>query len=43
MQAVADDVFYSIYQYLGFGMIFAVICMIAEYSVTSGSSAIIRF
>ena len=29
MQAVADDVFYSIYQYLGFGMIFAVICMIA--------------
>ena len=29
MQAVADDVFYSIYQYLGFGLIFAVICMIA--------------
>lgn len=29
MQAVAEDVFYSIYQYLGFGMIFAVICMIA--------------
>ena len=29
MQAVADDVFYSIYQYIGFGLIFAVICMIA--------------
>ena len=29
MQAVADDIFYSIYQYLGFGLIFAVICMIA--------------
>ena len=29
MQAVTDDVFYSIYQYLGFGLIFAVICMIA--------------
>ena len=29
MQAVAEDVFYSIYQYLGFGLIFAVICMIA--------------
>lgn len=29
MQAVVDDVFYSIYQYLGFGLVFAVICMIA--------------
>ena len=29
MQAVADDIFYSIYQYLGFGIIFAVICMVA--------------
>lgn len=29
MQAVADDIFYSIYQYLGFGLIFAVICIIA--------------
>ncbi len=29
MQAVADDIFYSIYQYLGFGLIFALICMIA--------------
>lgn len=29
MQAVADDVFYSIYQYLGFGLVFAIICMIA--------------
>lgn len=28
MQAVVDDVFYSIYQYLGFGLVFAVICMI---------------
>lgn len=27
MQAVADDVFYSIYQYLGFGLIFAVISL----------------
>ena len=29
MQAVVDDVFYSVYQYLGFGLIFALICMIA--------------
>lgn len=29
MQAIADDAFYSVYQYLGFGLIFAVICMIA--------------
>lgn len=29
MQTVVDDVFYSIYQYLGFGIVFAVICMIA--------------
>lgn len=29
MQAIADDVFYSVYQYLGFGLIFALICLIA--------------
>ena len=29
MQAVTSDVFYSVYQYLGFGLIFALICMIA--------------
>lgn len=29
MQSVINDVFYSVYQYLGFGIIFAVICMVA--------------
>ena len=29
MRSVINDVFYSVYQYLGFGIIFAVICMVA--------------
>ena len=29
MQSVINDVFYSVYQYLGFWIILAVICMVA--------------
>lgn len=29
MQSVINDVVYSVYQYLGFGIILAVICMVA--------------
>ncbi len=29
MQSIVNDVFYSIYQYLGFGIVFAVICIFA--------------
>lgn len=29
MQTVVNDIFYSIYQYLGFGLVFAIICMVA--------------
>ena len=29
MQSVVNDIFYSVYQYLGFGILFAVVSMLA--------------
>ena len=29
MQSVVNDIFFSVYQYFGFGLVFAVVCMLA--------------
>ena len=35
MQSIVNDLFFSVYQYLGFGIVFAVICMLASAKVNT--------